>query len=160
MTYITLRPTAPADTQLITQLMTQHWGGEPLLIRAKKYYPTKLDGIFAIQNQEVIGFLFYDIQGADCEIVVFEVFDKFKGIGTQLLNELKSTAKNKNCQRIYLMTTNDSLDALRFYQCRGFHICKMHLDSVKKSRAIKPSIPLLGEHGIPLRDEIDLEYFL
>lgn len=160
MNSTTLRQTTPNDAELISHLMKQHWGGEPLIIRSKKYYPSKLDGIFATKDNQTIGFLFYDIQNTSCEIVVFEVFDKFKGIGTQLLEKLKIIAKEKSCARIYLMTTNDSLDALRFYQRRGFHICGIHIDSIKESRKIKPVIPMIGDYGIPLRDEIDLELIL
>ena len=160
MTDVKLRITTPDDSTLISRLMTEHWGGEPLVIRAKNYYPSKLDGIIAAQDSETIGFLFYDIQGTSCEIVVFEVFAKFQGIGSKILEKLKVIARAEGCNRIYLMTTNDSLDALRFYQRRGFHICDIHLDSVKESRKIKPGIPLIGDYEIPLRDEIDLELIL
>ena len=56
-----------------------------------------------------------------------------------------------------MTTTNDNVDALRFYQRRGFRIAEIRPGAVDRSRAsVKPSIPLLGEYGIPLRDEIDL----
>ena len=54
------------------------------------------------------------------------------------------------------MTTNDNLDALRFYQKKGFNISGISLDSVKKSKELKPSIGKVGDYGIPVRDEIDL----
>lgn len=159
-TKLTFRSTEPTDTKWIKEIMDEHWGGEPLVIRGKKYYPTSLPGIIIENGKKIIGILFYEIQNSDCEIIVFETFDKFKGVGTLVLNELKKIAKNKNCKRIYLMTTNDNLDALRFYQKRGFVICGIHVDSVKISRKLKPSIGLIGDYGIPLRDEIDLELIL
>lgn len=54
------------------------------------------------------------------------------------------------------MTHNDNLDALRFYQRRGFHICGIHLNSMAIARSIK-ACPEIGDYGIPVRDEIDLE---
>ena len=60
--------------------------GLPLVIRGKKYYPTSLDGIISENDKGIAGFLFYDIQGQDCEIIVFEVFDRFEGIGTMMLD--------------------------------------------------------------------------
>jgi hypothetical protein len=54
-------------------------------------------------------------------------------------------------------TTNDNLDALRFYQKRGFQIVAVRPGAVDESRRVKPSIPVIGEHGIPIRDEIELE---
>lgn len=32
--------------------------------------------------------------------------------------------------------------------------------AVARSRALEPSIPLVGEHGIPIRDELELELAL
>lgn len=160
VTAVKLRSSTLQDAKWLEELMNRDWGGIPLVIRGKKYYPANLDGIIAENANDIAGFLFYEIRGQDCEIIVFEVFDKFKGTGTQILDQLKEIATSKKCRRLYLMTTNDNLDALRFYQKRGFHICGIHLDSVKISRQIKPTIGMTGDHGIPVRDEIDLEFLL
>ena len=58
--------------------------------------------------------------------------------------------------RLLLVTTNDNIDALRFYQRRGLHILEVRPDGVARSREVKPSIPLIGSYGIPIRDEIVL----
>jgi hypothetical protein len=63
-----------------------------------------------------------------------------------------------NCTRF--ATTNDNLNALRFYQKRGFVLVSVHRNAVIKSRQLKPEIPLTGNDGIPLRDEIELEMLL
>lgn len=157
---LVIRKSMREDAQKLEQRMNNEWGGLPLVIRGRKYYPSNLDGIIAEQDGQITGFLFYENQGADCEIIVFEVFDKFRGLGTAMLVMLKELARQGKCQRIYLMTTNDNLDALRFYQKRGFHICGIHVNSVALSRKIKPSIGMTGDYGIPLRDEIDLELLL
>jgi len=48
--------------------------------------------------------------------------------------------------------------ALRFYQRRGFRLAALHQGAVDDSRArLKPEIPEVGAHGIPLRDELELE---
>jgi SAM-dependent methyltransferase len=49
------------------------------------------------------------------------------------------------------------MNALGFYQKRGFVIAAVYPDSLKESRRLKPEIPLTGLDGIPLRDEIELE---
>ena len=58
------------------------------------------------------------------------------------------------------MTTNDNLDALRFYQKRGFRLVAVHRHAVDAARRLKPAIPLLGDDQIPLHDEIELEMLL
>jgi ribosomal protein S18 acetylase RimI-like enzyme len=56
-----------------------------------------------------------------------------------------------------VITTNDNLDALRFYQRRGFRITKVHTDALKESRRLKSEIPETGLYEIPICDEIELE---
>jgi ribosomal protein S18 acetylase RimI-like enzyme len=55
-----------------------------------------------------------------------------------------------------LVTTNDNVDAIRFYQRRGYRIASIDRGAVDRARSIKPSIPLIGFHGIPIRDELTL----
>ena len=69
-----------------------------------------------------------------------------------------SAALAANADRLWLITTNDNIDALRFYQRRGFVLVAVHSDAVTRARdTVKPELPLLGFHDIPLRDEIELE---
>lgn len=159
MPEIKYRETTPEDSDRTALIMKEYWGGEPLVVRTKNYFPSKLNGVIAQSGEKWVGFLFYDLQGDDCEIIVFEVFEKFKGIGTKILDQLKEIARNKQCKRIYLMTHNDNLDALRFYQTRGFCICGIHINSMEIARKIK-SCPEIGDYGISIRDEIDLELML
>jgi hypothetical protein len=48
--------------------------------------------------------------------------------------------------------------ALRFYQRRGFVLSALRPGAVDQARKqLKPQISTVGEFGIPLRDEIELE---
>ena len=59
---------------------------------------------------------------------------------------------------MWLTTTNDNLDALRFYQHRGFQLFALHAGVVVEARRrLKPDLPATGAYDIPLRDELDLE---
>jgi GNAT superfamily N-acetyltransferase len=73
------------------------------------------------------------------------------------MNAVVDEARKQNCERVFLATTNDNLHALRFYQKRGFELVAVHRGAVNESRKIKPGIPLIGNDGIPIRDEIELE---
>ncbi len=62
---------------------------------------------------------------------------------------------------MWLTTTNDNLDALRFYQRRGFRLVALRPGAVDVARRdLKPELPDIGTHGIPMRDELDLELTL
>jgi hypothetical protein len=63
--------------------------------------------------------------------------------------------------RAWLVTTNDNMRALRFYQRLGWELVAVHRGAVDRAReTLKPEIPRVGNDGIPLRDEIELEYRL
>ena len=60
-----------------------------------------------------------------------------------------------------MLTTNDNLDALRFYQRRGFCLAALHPGAIAAARAsLKPALPRVGNHEIPIRDELILEKLL
>ena len=67
-------------------------------------------------------------------------------------------ARTAGSNRLWLTTTNDNLDALRFYQRRGFRLVVLRAGAVEQARrTIKPELPEVGSYGIPMRDEVDLE---
>jgi ribosomal protein S18 acetylase RimI-like enzyme len=78
-------------------------------------------------------------------------------VGTALINAVIEAARRQGCTRVWLITTNDNLHALRFYQKRDFVLVAVHANAVARARQIKPEIPLIGRDGIPIRDEIELE---
>jgi RimJ/RimL family protein N-acetyltransferase len=82
------------------------------------------------------------------------------GVGSLLIDAVKSAAISSRCRRLWLITTNDNTPALRFYQKRGFQLVALHRDAVTQSRNLKPEIPALGCDGIQVRDEIELEILL
>jgi len=74
-----------------------------------------------------------------------------------LVAAVKRAAQETGCRRLWLITTNDNLDALRLYQRRGFTLAAVHPNAAAEARRLKPEIPLIGEYGIPIRDELELE---
>jgi RimJ/RimL family protein N-acetyltransferase len=102
------------------------------------------------------GLLTYSIDGRDCEIVTLNSVVGGKGAGGALVDEVRSRAIEAGCRRIWLVTTNDNLRALRFYQKRGSEMATVRRWAVDRLRALKPEIPLVRNDGIPIRDEIEL----
>ena len=102
-----------------------------------------------------IGLLTYASRRDGVEVLYLEALHRQQGVGTVLLDALFRLVGS---QPVWLVTTNDNLDALRFYQRRGFVIRAVRVGAVDEARAtIKPGIGLVGEYGIPLRDEVELE---
>jgi GNAT superfamily N-acetyltransferase len=81
-----------------------------------------------------------------------------RGTGSALVAALERIAAAAGATRIRVTTTNDNLDALRFYQRRGFRLSLLRAGAVDEARErLKAEISPAGDHGIPLRDEIELE---
>ena len=91
------------------------------------------------------------------ELITLDALGAGLGVGTALIEELVSRLRAEGVNALRVTTTNDNLDALRFYQRRGFRIKAVRPGAVDESRRIKPSISPIGEYGIPIHDEIELE---
>ena len=154
---LSLRAKTISDEPLIQQFMAEHWGGEPIIVNCQGYYPSRLPGFLAFDQSAFLGCLIYEEQEPDWEIIAFDVLEKYQGIGTRLLQAFLDQAARNGCHRVHLMTTNDNIDALRFYQRRGFSLAGIRLGACIAGRRLKPSLPEIGDYGIPIRDEILLE---
>ena len=156
----TLRRLTAADLPRLRQFWIEHWGGEEISTRGNVYHPKQLDGFVVEDENEWVGLITFLIKDNECEVTSLDSLREGKGIATQLLDKAIQEAHAGNCKRLFLITTNDNLHALGFYQKRGFEIVTIYRGAVNESRKIKPTIPLVGMDGIPLRDEIELEVVL
>ncbi len=132
------------------------FGGDFVVSRDEVHDPHRLPGFIATEGPERIGLATYNVTGADCELVSIDSLCQFMGIGTLLLERVEEVARAAGCRRLWAITTNDNLDAQRFFQKRGFVISAVRLGSMSKIRLLKPNVPKVGYYGLPVRDEIEL----
>jgi len=156
---VRVRPLGEADREWATGKLRELWG-EGVVSRGRLLDATVLPGFVAEGDGEPAGLLTYRIDGGDCEVVTINAFPRGAGVGTALMEAVAAAARDAGCRRVWLITTNDNLRALRFYQRRGFRLAALHRDALDRSRELKPSIPEVGLDGIPLRDELELELTL
>ncbi len=115
-------------------------------------------GFIVQDDDEWLGYVGYEIDGPAMEVVSLQSLAPGMGVGGALLAACVAIAQAVELRRLWLITTNDNVDALRFYQRRGFIFVAVHRDAVTRAReTLKPEIGLTGAHGIPLRDELELE---
>jgi len=139
----------------------QQWGADFIVTRGRKVYPSAIEGFYAAgETGDHLGLITFEIIGDQCEVVTLDAFTRYSGIGTALLNHVRTVATARGCKRLWLITTNDNVDAMRFYQRRGFVLAAVHVNAIAESRKIKPTIREIGEYGIPLRDEVEFEMWL
>jgi GNAT superfamily N-acetyltransferase len=112
----------------------------------------------AWSGDELIGVATYVVTHRECELLTLYADAQWRGIGSALVAAVKEAAAGAGCTRLWLVTTNDNVDALRFYQRRGFRLAHLRAGAVAEARrTLKPEIPAVGDHGIDLRDELELE---
>jgi len=162
MTDLVIRPLQSNDREWAASFVIEHWGADIVVGHGTIYHPHELPGLVAMLGDEKVGLLTYTIDpaNASCEIVTIDSLRQGHGIGSALIDAVKAVANKAACKRLWLITTNDNLNALRFYQKRGFELVAVHRNALKESRKLKPSIAFIGADGIPLRDEIELEMML
>ena len=142
---------------MLAWLITELWGSEVVAVHGSSLRPADLAGFIAERSHRVAGLLTYQLLGGDTlEIVTLNAIGRRAGIGTMLIEAAMAKARRFGCREIRLTTTNDNIDALRFYQRRGFRLTELRPGAVDQARRHKPEIPRVGDYGIPLRDEIDL----
>jgi GNAT superfamily N-acetyltransferase len=160
MTEVQLRPLDEDERPWLEQLLVERWGGTEMLLRGELHDLRGASAVVAERDGERVGLLTYAVRGAECEITSLDSLAEGQGVGTALLQEAGRIARLYGCRRLHLTTTNDNVDALRFYQKRGFVLSELRRDAITNGRRLKPSISWLGDHGIPIRDELELERIL
>jgi ribosomal protein S18 acetylase RimI-like enzyme len=152
-----LRRLTRDDLPRLRQFWIDHWGGEEMIVRGRVYRPEQLEGFVVEDGDEWVGLLTFASEGDECEVTSLDSLRERQGFGSMLIDKAIEEARLRGCRRLFLITTNDNLNALGFYQKRGFEIVAIYRGAVNESRKRKPSIPQVGMNGIPLRDEIELE---
>jgi ribosomal protein S18 acetylase RimI-like enzyme len=158
MTHI--RRLSSSDVPRLRQFLIEHWGGDEMITRGHVYRSEQLEGFVIEDGKEWVGLLTFFVRDGECEVTSLDSLHEGQGIGSKLLERVIEEACLRGCKRLYLITTNDNLNALGFYQKRGFEIANIYRGAVNESRKMKPGIPLIGFNNIPLRDEIELEILL
>jgi len=157
---IHIRLFGDADREWAARFLRERWGSSRMVSRGKLHDVEQPPGFVATIGGKPIGLLTHRIDGDECEVVMLDAGIKGQGIGSALIEAAKKVATVENCKRLCVITTNDNVEALRFYQRRGFTIAAVHPNALEQARRLKPEIPLVGKHGIPLRDEIEFEILL
>lgn len=156
-TRIEIRSASDVDRETLRRHLIESWHSEEVVAHGELYRPLDLPGFVALEAGEIRGHVTYRIVGGECEIMSIDARPPRAGVGTRLMEAAEDAARAAGCQRVWLVTTNDNLDALRFYQRRGYRLSALRPGSVDEGRRLKPELPEVGSYGIPMRDELELE---
>lgn len=145
------------DREWIEYALDRWWGSTRMISRGVDHDLLARQALIAERAEEPVGLLIYRLHRGECEVISLNSAWEDHGIGTALLTEVERLARDAHCPRIWLVTSNDNLRAIGFYQRRGYTIAAVHRNAIAEARMRRPSIPEIGLHNIPLRDEIEFE---
>ncbi len=170
MSAFTIRPLERADREWVAHFLDERWGTTQIVSRGRAVYGHLLPGFMAERSAEAetdapqdmapaenIGLITVHIGDKECEITTLDSLDEAMGVGSALVEAVEEWVREAGIKRLWLVTTNDNLDALKFWQKRGYELVSVHRNAIAEARRIKPQIPITGLNGITIRDEIELE---
>ncbi|MDR1701708.1 MAG: GNAT family N-acetyltransferase [Sporomusaceae bacterium] len=151
-----IEPITPKNRELATEFIARKWHTTQIVVRGETVDCTQIDGFIALDaaKENVIGQTVYIFRGDACEIVLLNSEQKCAGLGSALIEKVKGAALAHSSKILRLVTTNDNLNAIGFYQKRGFELVGLNLGAFDRLRESIPQIPLIGDNGIPLHHEI------
>jgi ribosomal protein S18 acetylase RimI-like enzyme len=152
-----VQPCSPELTEQVREFVASRWGADYVVAHGEIFRPEQLPGFVVMRNREIRALATYRLDGPACELITLDSLDEGQGIGTALLQAVVNAAQRAGAWRLWLVTTNDNLRAVTFYQKRGFSVVTVHAGVMERSRHLKPAIPEFGCDGIPICDEIEME---
>lgn len=152
-----IRPVAVSEKARIRTFVVEQWGDARQVVNGEHFYPDDFPGLIAVQGDEIVGYVSYRIREEGGEILLLNSLHEGRGIARRLVDAVVEEARLAGCRSVTVVTTNDNLPALRFYQRYGFVFKAVRPGAVDISRMVKHNIATVGVDGIPIHDELELE---
>jgi ribosomal protein S18 acetylase RimI-like enzyme len=158
---LVLRPREADDREWVVATMTGQWGSTAVARLGELVDTTDLPGFIAECQGEPVGLALTARRGDEYEIVSVSVAAApRRGVGRALMQRCIDDAAALGCRRVWLVTTNNNVGALAFYQRLGMDLCRLHRHGVTRARLLKPSIPERDGAGLRIDHELELELLL
>lgn len=154
--FIQVRTLEDAERPRYEQWLCDEWGSVHIERLDELVDASRLPAFVAHHEGEILGFIAVLLAKDHLEVLVLKSFRQYAGVGSLLMQNAEKFAQNEGLNEVRLFTTNDNLHAQRFYHKLGYRLVAVHSDSITRARELrKPSIPLYGNDGIVIADELE-----
>ncbi len=150
-------PVNDADRAYVRAELSRHWLSTVIYSAGRRFEADRLPALVARVAGAAVGELTYHADERGLEVVTLSAAPGTRGVGTALMDAAEEACRARGVRRLFLTASNDNLAALRFYQRRGMRIVAVHRGAMDRYRELEKEIPRVGQNGIPLRDELELE---
>lgn len=148
------------DRPLVEAALKSAWGAVRVVSRGKLWDPLEFPGFVAEREGDLVGLVTYRHEADATEVVTLDSFAEGEGIGSALLEVVADRARELGKTHLWLITTNDNIPAIRFYQRRGWDMVALHHGALARSRQLKPEIPTHGLDGVRIDHEVEFRLAL
>jgi ribosomal protein S18 acetylase RimI-like enzyme len=158
---LVIRSLQEADREWAEAALAGELGGRMQARRGELVDALEGPVLVAARGDRPIGLVSWVVDGAgdSAEVRVLLVIAEARGegVGRMLIDAAADALRDAGVRRAWLVTTNDNLAALALYQKAGWRLAALRPGAIAElRRSIKPSIPIAGEHGILIHDELEL----
>ena len=159
-----VRLLAKDDRAALRKVLHEQWGLPVVSISGVYADPSTLPGFVADDAvppaRTSLGYLTYIVDGDQCEVLTINALLQGAGVGQALMDAVRTAAVNAGCRRLWLMTTNENIRAINFYQRWGMDLAALHRNFADTVRAAKPNVDTAGHVGIAFRHALEFELLL
>ena len=150
-----IRELQDSDRPWLRDLVVREWG-LPVVSISGTHDPSVLPGFLALDHDQTVGAVTYRLSDDECEVVTLNSLHENRGVGSALLARVRRLA-DRDRRRTWLITTNDNINAIRFYQLRGMDLRALHRDFAEEVRRWKPDLDDRAG-GIRFRHALEFSY--
>ncbi|HLP00138.1 MAG TPA: GNAT family N-acetyltransferase [Fimbriimonas sp.] len=154
--FIEVRALTDAERADYLGWLCEEWGSVQIERLDELVDATDLPALVAEHEGEILGFAALINAEDHVEVLALKSFRQYCGVGSLLMQQSEQAARDRGVNEVRLFTTNDNLHAQRFYHKLGYRLVAVHPDTITRARELlKPSIPLYGNDGIVIADELE-----
>ena len=155
-----VRPITPGDRDWVADTLVQEWTSTSVARRGELVEAAGLPGYLATLADRCVGLALVDIRDRAYEILSISTTEPRRGVGQALMERCFDEARATGCRRVWLVTTNNNIGAIAFYQRLGMDLLALHRHAVDEARRLKPTIPLRDAAGLRIDHELEFELLL
>ena len=157
-----VRPLTDTDRPGLKQLLEEAWGLPVVSISGAHDDPSVRPGFVAVDAAGApAGYLTYIVDGDQCEVLTINALLEGAGVGRALMDAARTAAVNAGCRRLWLITSNENIRAIAFYQRWGMDLAALHRNFADTVRAAKPHLDTAADPGgISFRHALEFELLL
>ena len=150
----------PADRDWVATTLVQEWTSTSVARGGELVEAAGLSGSLATLGGRRVGLVLVNVSEGEFEVVAISTTRPRSGVGRALMERCFAEARATACRRVWVVTTNNNVAAIAFYQHVGLDLLALHRNAVRASRKLKPTIPVRDAEGVRIDHEIEFELLL